>query len=60
MSANFFHIQHGCLPTGTVTNLGTIEAVSLTAYKIDGRWVAFTKVHGERRAESPLVILTDF
>ena len=58
MSANFSHIQHGCLSVGTTTDLGTIEAVSLTAYKIAGRWVAFHKVHGSYKAEQPLVILT--
>lgn len=49
--------QHGTLTTGTVTVLGTIEAVSLTAYRIGGAWVPFHKVHGPYEAATPLVVL---
>lgn len=52
---NFSHVSHGQLEEGTETDLGVIEAVSLTAYLIDGRWVPFTRVHGPRRFEAPLV-----
>ena len=40
---------------GTVTELGTVEQVSLTAYLIAGRWVPFHKVDGKPAAASPLV-----
>jgi len=52
---NFSHIPHGHLTVGTATELGTIEAVSLTAYRIGGRWVAYTAIHGPYRAAEPLV-----
>lgn len=47
--------NHGLLPVGTETRLGRIEAVSLTAYRIGGRWVAFEVIHGQRPAATPLV-----
>jgi len=50
---DFSTIPHGCLEEGTETRLGIIEAVSLTAYLIAGRWVPFRTIHGERpRAEA--------
>jgi hypothetical protein len=52
---NFSHIPHGHLTEGTATDLGTIEAVSLTAYRIGGRWVAFQAIHGPYRPATPLV-----
>jgi hypothetical protein len=52
---NFSHIPHGLLEEGTETDLGVIEAVSLTAYLIDGRWVAFRAIHGPYRPATPLV-----
>jgi hypothetical protein len=46
------------LPTGTTTELGAVEQISLTAYKIGGQWVPLHKVHGPRPiAESLVVIL---
>lgn len=53
----FTDITAGTLPTGTVTEFGTIEASSLTAYRIDGTWVPFFKVHGRPAAATPLVTL---
>jgi hypothetical protein len=53
----FPHVPHGCLPSGTVTPLGTIEQTSCTAYLIAGRWVPFTRLHGPRAAVTPLVML---
>lgn len=55
MRGRFANIQGGLLPTGTVTPLGTIEQVSLTAYKIDGHWVSFQAVHGKPEMVEPLV-----
>lgn len=46
------------LPSGTVTELGEIEQVSLTAYKIAGAWHAFTAIHGPRGWAEPLVRLS--
>lgn len=43
--------------SGTITEHGTIEAVSLTAYLIDGTWVPFHLVHGNRPAVEPLVVI---
>lgn len=43
--------------SGTITEHGTIEAVSLTAYLIDGTWVPFHLVHGKRPAVEPLVVI---
>jgi hypothetical protein len=49
--------EFGLLPLGTVTQFGTIQARSLTAYKIEDRWVPFSKVHGRPAAVTPLVTL---
>lgn len=57
---DFTTVQHGTLHTGTVTALGTITQVSLTAYQLDGRrWVPFSKVHGEYAPVERLVFLAD-
>ena len=57
---NFTSVQHGTLPTGTETDLGTITAVSLTAYQINGaRWVPFTKIHGDYQPVERLVYFAD-
>lgn len=57
----FPHIQHGTLPSGTVTELGTITAVSCTAYEIAGEWHPFVRLHGPRRPIlQPLVACSDF
>lgn len=48
-------MAHGLRKIGEVTDLGTIEAVSLTAYRIDGTWVPFSKVDGPYGWVSPLV-----
>ena len=46
-------IPAGCIPTGTMTEMGEVEAVSLTAYRINGTWVPFHKIHGRpARAEA--------
>ena len=43
----------GCLREGTQTPLGVIEAVSVTAYRIEGKWVPHARIHGEpKRAEA--------
>jgi hypothetical protein len=57
---DFSTTPHGCLPEGTKTLLGVIEQVSLTAYLIEGRWVAFEKVHGQRPVAEPLVRFVDY
>lgn len=57
---DFSTTPHGCLSEGTETPLGVIEQVSLTAYLIDGTWVPFHKVHGDRPAAEPLVQFVDF
>lgn len=50
---DFTTIPAGCATIGDVTPLGAIEAVSYTAYRINGTWVPFHKVHGKpRRAEA--------
>lgn len=50
---DFDDVPVGCLEEGTETPLGVIEAVSVTAYLIDGRWVAHRRIHGEpKRAEA--------
>lgn len=50
---DFHAIPAGCLEEGTETPLGVIEAVSVTAYFIDGRWVPFQRIHGKpERAEA--------
>ena len=48
-------MAHGTLTEGTLTGFGTIEAVSLTAYRINGTWVPFHKVDGPYSPETPLV-----
>lgn len=48
-------MAHGLRRIGEVTDLGTIEAVSLTAYRIDGTWVPFRKVDGPYAFVAPLV-----
>lgn len=48
-------MAHGLRTIGEVTDLGTIEAVSLTAYQIDGTWVPFAKIDGPYRFVEPLV-----
>lgn len=53
----FAAIQHGLLPSGTVTDLGMIADITDTAYKMaDGSFVAFTKVHGPYGFTEPLVV----
>ena len=49
--------NHGLLLTGDVTPQGTIEAVSFTAYKINGTWVPFHKVHGAYPVAEALVVV---
>ena len=55
--SSFSHIPHGCLSEGTVTPLGVIEQVSLTAYRIGAQWVPFHKIHGAYTPAEPLVVL---
>ncbi len=55
--STFSNVQHGCLPEGTVTPLGAIDAVSLTAYRIGGRWVAFSTINGAYAPAEPLGIV---
>lgn len=57
---DFTNVQHGCLEEGTETRLGVIEAVSLTAYMIEGSWFPFHTIHGKRKPAQPLVTLTDY
>jgi hypothetical protein len=52
---NFSHIPHGHLTVGTATELGEIEQVSLTAYRIGGRWIPVPGIHGPYRPVTPLV-----
>jgi len=52
---DFTQTPHGSLTVGTATELGEIEQVSLTAYRIGGRWIPFTGIHGPYRAVQPLV-----
>lgn len=52
---DFSTVQHGTLEEGTETAAGVIEAVSETAYLIDGRWVPFVRIHGPRPSVDPLV-----
>jgi hypothetical protein len=47
---------YGSRKVGDVTELGTIERVSLTAYMIGGAWHPFVKVDGLVTAE-PMVQL---
>ena len=51
---------HGSLQEGDETVLGVVEAVSLTAYFIAGRWVPFSKVHGPRAMVQPSAGLLDW
>ena len=53
---NVHDTPHGCLEEGTETDFGIIEAVSLTAYLIDGRWISFRTVHGTPKRVEPLVL----
>ena len=52
---DFTAITAGCIPTGTATQFGTIEASSLAAYRIAGSWVPFHRVHGKPATATPLV-----
>jgi hypothetical protein len=52
---DFSTVQAGTIPAGTVTPLGTVEATSYTAYKIDGEWVPFHRIHGKPSPATPLV-----
>jgi hypothetical protein len=54
----YTNTQHGCLPSGTVTDLGTIEQVSLTCYLIEGAWHPFTAIHGPYKPAESLVTCT--
>jgi hypothetical protein len=53
---DFSTIPHGCLEEGTETPIGVIEAVSLTAYLIDGRWVPFQRIHGKPAKAEALAV----
>jgi hypothetical protein len=53
---DFASIPAGCATIGDITPLGAIEAVSYTAYRIDGQWVPFHKIHGEPRRAAALAI----
>lgn len=53
----FRNVQPGLLEEGTETTLGTIDAVSLTAYRIGGEWVPFYRIHGRPAPAEPLVRL---
>jgi len=57
---DFSKTPHGCLSEGTMTPLGVIDRVSLTAYLIDGTWVPFEKVHGPRPVAERLVAFVDY
>lgn len=52
--AEFAHIQHGCLPSGTETAYGVIDQVSASAYLIGGTWYHYTKLHGPWKPVQPL------
>lgn len=58
MDFDFTTIPHGCLEEGTETQYGIIEAVSVTAYLIAGRWMPFRTVHGKPLPVEPMVSLT--
>jgi hypothetical protein len=60
MDFDFTDTPHGCLEEGTETQFGVIEAVSLTAYLIAGRWMPFRTVHGNPKPVEPLVTMTGF
>lgn len=53
---DFSTIPAGCLEEGTETPIGVIEAVSLTAYLIDGRWVPFQRIHGKPAKAEALAV----
>jgi hypothetical protein len=56
--SDFTNTIPGTLPVGTITPQGTIEAASLTAYRMtSGEWVAFRRVHGTPAFARPLVTL---
>lgn len=56
--AQFSNIQHGLLPSGTVTEQGIIVCSTLTAYEMeDGTFVPFSAVHGPYEAAEPLLVL---
>lgn len=58
-TAEFAHVQAGCLPSGTVTSLGTITRTSDTGYEIDDEhWISFRVLHGRPAPVMPLVTLT--
>jgi hypothetical protein len=54
-TSSFAKVPHGTLRVGTRTYLGVIEAVSLTAYRINGTWVPFLKIHGAYPVAQPLI-----
>jgi hypothetical protein len=51
---------YGSLREGDETVLGIVEDVSLSAYFIAGRWVPFSRVHGERAMVQPFPGLLDW
>ena len=53
---DFTTIPAGCATIGDVTPLGTIEAVSYTAYLIDGQWVPYHKIHGRPQRAVALAV----
>jgi hypothetical protein len=53
---DFTTIPPGCLTEGTETPKGVIEAVSLTAYMIEGRWYPFAAIHGRPKPVTPLAV----
>jgi hypothetical protein len=50
-------IPAGCLQPGDRTSYGAIQQVSLTAYRINGDWYPFAKIHGRPAPATPLVTL---
>lgn len=48
MSTSNFPWSTYPLPSGTVTDYGTISRISSTAYLIKERWVPFHVIHGPR------------
>lgn len=55
---DFAEVQPGLLPTGTVTEHGTVVRSTLTAYEMaDGSFVAFRRIHGEPQPATPLLVL---
>lgn len=58
MQTDFSAVPHGTLPAGTVTEHGTIEGSTLTAYIMtSGCWIPFQVVHGRRPPSERLVRL---